>query len=108
MVSRTAVVVGGLGVIGRNLVDHLERLPDWEIVALSRRRPDFATRARFIVVDLLDRDQTLAELKGLDGDVELLSYLLNASRREHALADLARERLHLELPVPYDAAAARR
>jgi DNA polymerase I len=41
-------------------------------------------------------------------DVELLSYLLNPSRREHALADLARERLHLELPVPYDAAAARR
>ncbi len=48
------------------------------------------------------------ELKGLGADVELLSYLLNASRREHALADLARERLHLELPVPYDAAAARR
>jgi len=48
------------------------------------------------------------ELRGVDADVELLSYLLNASRREHALADLARERLHLELPVPYDAAAARR
>ena len=48
------------------------------------------------------------ELRGLEADVELLSYLLNASRREHALADLARERLHLELPVPYDAAAARR
>ena len=48
------------------------------------------------------------ELEGLGADVELLSYLLNASRREHALADLARERLHLELPVPYDAAAARR
>ena len=44
----------------------------------------------------------------LGADVELLSYLLNPSRREHALADLARERLHLELPVPYDAAAARR
>ncbi|HEY1908755.1 MAG TPA: DNA polymerase I [Myxococcaceae bacterium] len=48
------------------------------------------------------------EIQGLDADVELLSYLLNPSRREHALADLARERLHLELPVPYDAAAARR
>jgi len=48
------------------------------------------------------------ELEGLGADVELLSYLLNASRREHALADLARERLHLELPIPYDAAAARR
>ena len=47
-------------------------------------------------------------LKGLHTDVELLSYLLNASRREHALADLIRERLRVELPVPYDAAAARR
>jgi DNA polymerase-1 len=30
--------------------------------------------------------------------VELLSYLLNPSRREHALMDLARERLRAELP----------
>lgn len=41
-------------------------------------------------------------------DVELLSYLLNPSRREHALTDLARERLRLELPAPFDAAQARR
>lgn len=34
----------------------------------------------------------------LSADVELLSYLLNPSRREHALADLARERLLTELP----------
>jgi DNA polymerase I len=32
-------------------------------------------------------------------DVELLSYLINPSRKEHALADLARERLNTELPV---------
>jgi DNA polymerase-1 len=40
---------------------------------------------------------------GIDGvrltaDTELLSYLLNPSRKEHALADLARERLRTELP----------
>ncbi len=34
----------------------------------------------------------------IDVDVELLSYLLNPSRREHALSDLARERLRTELP----------
>jgi len=38
-------------------------------------------------------------LKGAHDDVELLSYLLNPSRREHALADLARERLNTELPA---------
>jgi len=31
--------------------------------------------------------------------VELISYLLNPSRKEHALQDLARERLRLELPA---------
>ncbi|HVG61476.1 MAG TPA: DNA polymerase I [Hyalangium sp.] len=38
-------------------------------------------------------------LKGAHDDVELLSYLLNPSRREHALTDLARERLNTELPA---------
>ncbi len=43
-------------------------------------------------------------LRGAHDDVELLSYLLNPSRREHALVDLARERLFTELP-PLPAAA---
>ncbi len=43
-------------------------------------------------------------LEGCEDDVELLSYLLNPSRREHALVDLARERLRAELP-PLPAAA---
>ena len=37
-------------------------------------------------------------LAAADEDVELLSYLLNPSRREHALTDLSRERLRVELP----------
>ena len=35
----------------------------------------------------------------LHTDVELISYLLNPSRKEHALPDLARERLRTELPT---------
>ncbi len=35
----------------------------------------------------------------VDTDVKLISYLLNPSRREHALSDLARERLRTELPA---------
>ena len=65
MASMTAVIVGALGVIGRNLLHHLEADADWRIIGLSRRAPDFATRARFIAVDLLDREQTLAKLGGL-------------------------------------------
>jgi DNA polymerase I len=48
------------------------------------------------------------ELAGVRGDVELLSYLLNPSRREHTLEDLARERLRLELPPAIRTAAGRR
>ena len=65
MATRTAVIVGALGVIGRNLLLHLEADADWRIIGLSRRAPDFATRARFIAVDLLDREQTLAKLSDL-------------------------------------------
>ncbi|MGQ0508231.1 MAG: DNA polymerase I [Myxococcaceae bacterium] len=45
---------------------------------------------------------------GAEGDVELLSYLLNPSRREHALTDLCRERLLVELPPSPTAAVVRK
>jgi len=47
-------------------------------------------------------------LAGAHGDVELLSYLLNPSRRQHALMDLARERLNIELPPAPTAVGARK
>ncbi len=40
-----------------------------------------------------------AELRGVRMDTMLASYLVNASRRYHALEDLAAERLKLEVPV---------
>ena len=40
-----------------------------------------------------------AELRGVTMDTMLASYLVNASRRYHALEDLAAERLKLEVPV---------
>ncbi|ATB26642.1 DNA polymerase I [Melittangium boletus] len=39
------------------------------------------------------------ELRGGEDDVELLSYLLDASRRDHSLDFLARERLQVDLPA---------
>ncbi|AJW38157.1 Nucleoside-diphosphate-sugar epimerase [Rhodococcus sp. B7740] len=63
--SRVAVVVGANGVIGGNLVDHLQRTGNWDIVGLSRRGGIDDGRVRHIAVDLLDADEThrrLAEL----------------------------------------------
>ena len=57
-----ALVVGGLGVVGRANVEYLTTLPDWTVVALSRRKPDFETRAQFISCDVTNRGAVLAAL----------------------------------------------
>lgn len=49
-----ALVAGGLGVIGRNVVTHLADTLGWQVTALSRRSPDFETAATYLSVDLLD------------------------------------------------------
>ncbi|PLZ02646.1 NAD-dependent dehydratase [Burkholderia sp. WAC0059] len=78
--KKHALVAGGLGVIGRNLVEHLAAQPDWTVTALSRRRPEFDTPARFVSVDLTDATATRAALAG-SGDVTHVFY---AAYQEHA------------------------
>lgn len=63
--KKTALVVGGLGVTGRAVLAALEERKDWDIIALSRRSPDFETRARFISVDLLDASAASSALSTL-------------------------------------------
>ena len=41
MATRTAVIVGALGVIGRNLLLHLEADADWRIIGLVAARAGF-------------------------------------------------------------------
>ncbi|MBT3400424.1 MAG: NAD-dependent epimerase/dehydratase family protein, partial [Rhodospirillaceae bacterium] len=62
MTGNKALIAGALGVVGRALVEHLEDDPDWEVVGLSRRAPDFETSATFLSLDLLDRAATLSTL----------------------------------------------
>ena len=52
---KKALVAGALGVSGRALVNHLVALGDWDVIGLSRRKPEFETSARYIAVDLLNR-----------------------------------------------------
>ena len=54
--QRTALVAGGLGLIGRNMVEHLTAKEGWNVIAISRRKPEFDSDATFISLDLLDRD----------------------------------------------------
>ena len=62
---KTAVVVGARGVIGGNLIAHLEREGGWQIVGLSRRGGTDTATTRHIAVDLLNREQTAEKLAAL-------------------------------------------
>jgi len=63
--KKTALVVGARGVIGGNLIDHLETSGGWDIVGISRRGGVDHGAVRHIAVDLLDREATAARLQGL-------------------------------------------
>lgn len=54
MAKRKALIAGATGVVGRNLLRHLVARGDWEIVALSRRKPDVEGSYEHIRVDLMN------------------------------------------------------
>lgn len=71
---RTALVVGGLGVAGRAIVEHLAGLAEWDVVSISRRLPDFPIEgARFLSVDLLDPSDIAAKATAV-GPIDHLFY----------------------------------
>ena len=62
-----ALVAGALGVTGRTLVSHLISLGHWEVIGLSRRKPEFQSRACYVAVDLLNRSELEASLSKIGG-----------------------------------------
>jgi nucleoside-diphosphate-sugar epimerase len=64
---KVALVAGANGVIGRNLVEHLVSLGDWDVIGLSRRGGADGGRVRHIAVDLLDPADAREKLGGLTG-----------------------------------------
>jgi nucleoside-diphosphate-sugar epimerase len=63
--NKVALVAGAQGVIGRNLIAHLEKEGGWDIIGLSRRGGEAERGTRHIAVDLLDRADTQAKLSSL-------------------------------------------
>ena len=51
------LVAGASGLVGNAAVRHFSKLPDYEVVAVSRRTPPPIPNAKFISVDLLDQRQ---------------------------------------------------
>jgi uncharacterized protein YbjT (DUF2867 family) len=50
---KKALIAGATGVVGRNLLRHLVTLDDWDVIAVSRRKPDVDGRYEHVAVDLL-------------------------------------------------------
>lgn len=91
MAKRKAVIVGALGVIGRNLMSHLQSQGGWEIVGLSRRIPEFDTDAEFVSVDLLDRKDAEEKLCNLNDvtDIFYAAFQARPTWVEHSAPNLA-------------------
>lgn len=63
--KNTALVVGANGVIGSNLIKHLEELDNWDIIGLSRRGGIDTGKTKYLSVDLLDIDDCEKQLQPL-------------------------------------------
>ncbi len=63
--GKVALVVGAQGVIGRNLLDHLASLDDWQVIGLSRRGGPSSGRVSHVAVDLLDAADARRKLSSL-------------------------------------------
>ena len=90
----TVLVVGALGVVGRSVLEHFERLDGWDVIGLSRRQPDAPTRADWRAVDLRDRAACEAAL----GDLSSVTHIAYCAVYEKA--DVTRgwsEQDHVEI-----------
>lgn len=67
MTRRQALVAGATGVVGRYVLKHLVEVGGWEIVAISRRKPDVPGRYEHVALDLMDADACRAKLARLPG-----------------------------------------
>lgn len=93
MERKTALVSGALGIVGRNLVMHLATRDDWNVIALSRRAPDFESSARWISVDLLDRSDCQQKLHALAAVTHVFFAAYAEQKTETAQVDVNRAML---------------
>lgn len=63
--QKKLLLIGASGVIGQAVLSHFHSLPDWEVLTLGRRLPPNCSEDKFLAVDLLDREATIAALSAL-------------------------------------------
>ena len=63
MSRKTVLVAGASGLVGYAAMKHFSANPEWDVIAVSRRRPDETFGVRFITADLTDTG-TCADIFG--------------------------------------------
>lgn len=58
--KHTILIVGATGVVGAAAIEHFATLPDWQIIAVSRRRPALPDGAQHLALDLTDAAACMA------------------------------------------------
>lgn len=86
-----AVIAGAHGVTGRALAGHLAKLPEWDVIGLSRRSDPHPDGIPLLSVDLLDRADCAAKLGGVKGVTHIFFAALQAfpTPAEHVAPNLA-------------------
>lgn len=84
-VRRKAIISGATGVVGRYLLQHLLATDGWDVVAVSRRRPDVIGDFAHVPVDLLDPADCAANLGALTDATHVFhsAFLQDADPRRH-------------------------
>ncbi|WP_104163953.1 SDR family oxidoreductase [Cryobacterium sp. N22] len=83
MTQRTALVVGAHGVIGGNLITHLQSLGGWDVIGLSRRGGVDGGAVRHVAVDLLQADETAGALARVPG-ISAVTHIFYAAYQDRA------------------------
>jgi nucleoside-diphosphate-sugar epimerase len=74
MKNKTALIVGGNGIIGRNMVKYLTNSKEWDnVIITSYREPDYETSAKFVQMDLT-RETTVEENREMLSEVTHVFY----------------------------------
>lgn len=94
--NKTALVVGANGVIGSNLISHLEDLGDWTVIGVSRRAAKSSGKTAYISVDLLDKENATKKLSKLSS----VTHIFYAAYQDKATwAELVEPNLKMLLNV---------
>lgn len=72
MTKQTLLIAGATGIVGNAAIEHFSSLPDWTVIALSRRAPPGCEGVMHLPVDLTDALACRTALAGHPGITHML------------------------------------